>query len=120
MRQTASCALLGWLALTAGAYINGGDFHDSRDTFANRMKADGWALSIAYEAAGEATGNEGITTLVGQALQALPAEQRGKVTAEEKREGRAASPGSGPDRPAVRQGGDPRGARGPCSTGLGP
>jgi hypothetical protein len=68
------------LVPAAWAYINGGDFHDTRKAFLNNMEASGWAVSNGEQAKGE------VNLLVGEALRVLPEREAGKISLEVKRE----------------------------------
>ena len=90
MRQvgsgSAARTILCWLVLAslvpAGwAYVNGGDFHDSRKTLEKELKAKGWGVSFA----GPRLTDDAVNELVGRALQALPAGQADRVPIEAKR-----------------------------------
>src|SRR4051794_31571031 len=100
-RVLVGLATIAVLAPPAGAYINGGDYHNTLDGYQKSLKAEGWGVSVGGPMSGHAPrGVVGLAfvppdspehqryvyQLVGRALRALPRKDASKVSAEAKRE----------------------------------
>jgi hypothetical protein len=94
-------AVIAALTPSARGYINGGDYHNSLIKYEKKLKADGWGVCVSAPVSADSHfGARGmafvppdnpeheryVNQLVGKALQSLPEKERGKISAEAKRE----------------------------------